>query len=67
MRLSRSISILSFLLVSLTSIYCYLGKQERQSTFDPIIMELHRLLPVNESNAFQNRVLVPGTFSGMRV
>ena len=38
----------------------YVGKEERQATFDPIMNEIHKLLPVDESNAFQYRVLVPG-------
>jgi carnosine N-methyltransferase len=36
------------------------GREERQSTFDPLIEELLRVKPVGMENAYEQRVLVPG-------
>jgi len=36
------------------------GSVERAATFDPIIHELNKHLPVSMDNAYQQRVLVPG-------
>ena len=40
------------------------GKSERESTFVPLINELTKYLPVNDSNAYQLNVLVPGSGLG---
>ena len=40
------------------------GASERAQSFGPLIEELQRLLPVSESNAYQQRVLVPGSGLG---
>ena len=36
------------------------GLQERKSTFDPIMEELSRVLPVTMENAYKQKILVPG-------
>lgn len=40
------------------------GADERAQSFGPLIEELQRLLPVSESNAYQQRVVVPGSGLG---